>query len=198
MDNRISRIAVFLTLGLLLCSASFACLTAKVPEKEGQNVGGQEAAPTAEQPPKVEEKVYSVPIDATLSGKEYAFDNVKFTHIAFKADENMEWLTDAWISLNGDFLGKLYANGWEDQVKEKIMLGPGDTSVWAPIRGTWLTGENVIKVKFLTPGVGDMELPARYFKGIMYLKNDPAALEQGSGSDGTKPVTPEEDSASSG
>lgn len=177
----------------LLLGVSTACLRAKVPDKGEPPSIDPNAAPDAEGPSKDEPIVYTHPIDATLSGKEYGFDNVKFTHIAIKADESLEWMVAVWVALNGDFQGKIYANGWEDQIDEKIRIGPGDTSVWVPLRGTWLTGENVLQLKFITPSVGNMEVPARYFKGLMYLKNDPKLLDKQLAGEEIEPDSPGDD-----
>ena len=177
MEKKWHRIIIFALIGLMLLSVSTACTRARVPAT-GEQPNGPADTPGDNKQADTGPKVFSYPIDATLSGKEFGLENVRFTHIAFKADDSMEWMVAVWVTLNEEFQGKIYANGWEDKVDEKLRIGPGDTSVWVPLRGTWLTGENILKLKFLTPSVGDVELPARYFKGVMYLKNDPALHEK--------------------
>ena len=177
MSDKWSRIALYLFIGILILSFVTACLRAKAPNQEKLPVEseGIVGPPT---PPKAEPVVHSVEINAGLSGKEFSFENVKFTHMAIEADEDLEWMVRVWVAVNGDYVGSFYADGWEDKAEEKLRIGPGDISVWVPIRGTWLTGPNIIQLKFNTEGMGDLDLPARYFKGKLYLKNDPEALEK--------------------
>jgi hypothetical protein len=179
MVNRYFKIVLFLLVGILILSSNIACLRARVP--------GQKQLPTVEPdavsgppaPVKAEVKIHEVPISAELEGKEYSFEpEARFTHIAIKADDSMEWPVKIWVSLNDEFLGFIYADGWEGEAPKKQLIGPGDLSRWVRLKGSWLTGVNLLKLKFITPSVGGMDIPSRYFKGTLYLKNDPEAVEE--------------------
>jgi hypothetical protein len=157
---------------ILLLTVAISCLRAKPPGQQQQppDEPNEAMGPPPEVTPEVVE--HSIPIDAGVAGKEYSFQDVRFTHLAIEADESMEWPVAVAVNLNEEYLGIFYADGWGDESEQKLHINPGDISKWVLIRGSWLKGENLLKLKFITPSIGGMEIPARYFKGTLYLKND--------------------------
>ena len=190
MGNKYLKIVLSLLAGILVLSFFTACDRVRVPGQKQPPPVEPNAAPGPTTPPKAEVKVHEVPISAELEGKEYSFENVRFTHIAIKADDSMEWPVKIWVALNDEFQGFVYADGWEDEAPKKQLIGPGDLSKWVPLKGSWLTGENLLRLKFITPSICGMDIPARYFKGTLYLKDDREALENepAKGTSGEKPA----------
>ena len=169
---------LLMLIGVLVLSSCAACNRVRVPGQKQPPQIELQKAPEPKAAPNVDVKTHDVAIDVGLEGREYSFEGVRFTHVSIMADDSMEWPVKVWVSLNDEFSGFIYADGWEDESPKKELIKPGEKSKWVPLRGSWLTGANILKLRFITPGPGGVDIPARYFKGTMYLRDDPDAPDK--------------------
>ncbi len=176
MFRSFSRNLFAVALIIVLCAAIAGCRDARAPAPQKTEPVAQVEGPLTEEESGV--VIYPpMPLDAGLSGREFSFEDLKFTHFAVSADDQYEYLVKVNVTVNDEFAGSFYADGWEDEAPQKMRIGPGDTTVWLTKRGVWnhYPEENVMKLAFTMEGIGGMETPARYFKGMLHLKYDPAA-----------------------
>ena len=170
----ITFLAIFPLLSLALLTG---CSQARPPGTTDETREPQDEVVTVE-PANEGPVVFETEINAGIGGKEFSFEGIQFTHIAIGSDEINQWLVKVGVTVNDEHVGFLFAEGWEDVVEEPLRIGPGDTSVWAPIRGEWRSDiPNLMHLRFAHSDMKGLEIPARSFKGVLYLKNDPAALE---------------------
>lgn len=117
-------------------------------------------------------------VEADFNGWETSFERMRITHMAIGADDDYENLVKVTVVVNDELAGFLFADGWEGTADEELRIGPGDKSVWVPMRGIWnhFPETNIMKLTFSKEGLTDFD-PV-FFRGNLYLKNDPTALEE--------------------
>jgi len=170
-----SRNLALITVALCLCIIS-SCADARPP-------GTQKSAGDIEMGPPEKVQIGALEyapmrIEADFNGWETSFERMRITHMAIGADDDYENLVKATVTVNDELAGFLYADGWEGSADEELRIGPGDRSVWVPMRGTWnhFPETNIMKLTFAKEGLTDFD-PV-FFRGYLYLKNDPMALEE--------------------
>jgi hypothetical protein len=184
-ESRQSSLLAAIVIGLVICIA-LGCRGARVPGEDEPEKNASAGPPS---PPERKVKEYPpIPFEAELSGREFSIENWDVTHMAIGADDDYEFAVRVGVNVNEDYVGVLYADGWENQSEEKLRIQPGTVSVWVPLRGVWnaYPKGNLLKLNFTYEGIGGIETPARYFKGKLYLKYDPDALKEDAGDSQSK------------
>lgn len=176
MKNKITLRNLALLLAILCLYVISSCADARPPGTQ-KSAGDKEIGPSD----KVQTEVLEyapIRIEADFNGWETSFERMKITHMAIGADEDYENMVKVTVSVNDELAGFLYADGWEGDINERLQIGPGDRSIWVPLRGVWnhFPESNIMKLTFSKVGLTDFD-PV-FFRGYLYLKNDPMALEK--------------------